>query len=216
MDWEEVGAIGQLLGSLAVFVTLIYLASQVRFARAEYMRSISQHRADAIRDLYSQEREEPIRKIYVRLNAALGGTPTPFEQALIERGATPDEAFAMHTMQLMLWNYRLQMIPYLDELTPMDRVTFVGGVHARYGKPGVGRVVLRIAHPTDATPRCSRVRGIDPEYAAVSRRLTHDRRPVGLKDRRPASTRNRSCRGRNRVVDSPTRCSAAPTNSCVR
>src|SRR5215831_3575171 len=42
MNWEEVGAIGQLLGSVAVFVTLVYLATQVRFARAEYMRSISQ------------------------------------------------------------------------------------------------------------------------------------------------------------------------------
>lgn len=144
MNWEEVGAIGQLLGSIAVFVTLVYLASQVRFARAEYMRSISQHRAEAIRDLYSQEREETIRKIYVRLNGALGGTPTPFESALIEHGATPDEAYAMQTLQLMLWNYRLQMLPYLDELTPMDRVTFVGGVHSRYGRPGVGRLFYEL------------------------------------------------------------------------
>jgi hypothetical protein len=144
MNWEEVGAIGQLLGSVAVFVTLVYLASQVRFARAEYMRSISQHRSDAIRDLYSQEREESVRRIYVRLRSALGGAPTPFEAALIERGATDDEAYAMHTLQLMLWNYRLQMIPYLDELSAMDRVTFVGGIHARYGQPGVGRLFYEL------------------------------------------------------------------------
>ena len=35
MNWDEVGAIGQMLGSVAVFVTLGYLAVQVRHARAE-------------------------------------------------------------------------------------------------------------------------------------------------------------------------------------
>ena len=30
MNWEEVGAIGQVLGSIAVFVTLGYLAVQVK------------------------------------------------------------------------------------------------------------------------------------------------------------------------------------------
>jgi hypothetical protein len=32
MNWEEVGAIGQVLGSIAVFVTLAYLARQIPVA----------------------------------------------------------------------------------------------------------------------------------------------------------------------------------------
>jgi len=51
MNWEEVGAIGQMLGSLAVFITLGYLAVQLRHARAEVRRSISQGRAAAVREL---------------------------------------------------------------------------------------------------------------------------------------------------------------------
>ena len=51
MNWEEVGAIGQVLGSIAVFVTLGYLAVQVRHARGGLRRSIRQGRGEALRDL---------------------------------------------------------------------------------------------------------------------------------------------------------------------
>jgi hypothetical protein len=44
MNWEAIGAVGELLGSLAVFVTLGYLAVQVRHARAEASRALSQGR----------------------------------------------------------------------------------------------------------------------------------------------------------------------------
>ena len=32
MNWDEVGAIGQVLGSVAVFITLVYLSIQTRHA----------------------------------------------------------------------------------------------------------------------------------------------------------------------------------------
>lgn len=35
MNWEAVGAIGEILGALAVFVTLVYLAVQVRQVKSE-------------------------------------------------------------------------------------------------------------------------------------------------------------------------------------
>jgi len=47
MNWEEVGAIGQVLGSIAVFITLGYLAVQLRHARAEMQRSPSQPTNDS-------------------------------------------------------------------------------------------------------------------------------------------------------------------------
>ena len=51
MNWEEVGAIGQILGSLAVFITLVYLALQVR-------QNTLTHRATAHMGRYSFAREE--------------------------------------------------------------------------------------------------------------------------------------------------------------
>jgi hypothetical protein len=52
MNWDEVGAIGQVLGSVAVFVTLGYLAVQVHDARTDLRGSISQGRSEAIRGLF--------------------------------------------------------------------------------------------------------------------------------------------------------------------
>ena len=49
MNWEAIGAIGESLGAIAVFITLGYLALQVQFARKEIGRSISQTRAEALR-----------------------------------------------------------------------------------------------------------------------------------------------------------------------
>ena len=42
MNWDAIGALGQMLGSIAVFVTLGYLAGQVRYARTETRRALSQ------------------------------------------------------------------------------------------------------------------------------------------------------------------------------
>jgi hypothetical protein len=44
--WEEVSAIGEVPGSIAVFITLGYLAVQIGHARGKMRRSISQNRSD--------------------------------------------------------------------------------------------------------------------------------------------------------------------------
>jgi hypothetical protein len=49
MNWDAIGAIGQVLGSVAVFITLGYLAVQVRHQRQENRRALSQGRAEAAR-----------------------------------------------------------------------------------------------------------------------------------------------------------------------
>ena len=51
MNWEEVGAVGQVLGSIAVLVTLVYLSIEVRHARQEMRRSIALGRATSGREL---------------------------------------------------------------------------------------------------------------------------------------------------------------------
>jgi len=48
MNWDAIGAIGQMLGSIAVLVTLIYLGVQLRHVRAETRRSMNQGRAAAV------------------------------------------------------------------------------------------------------------------------------------------------------------------------
>ena len=93
MNWDEVSAIGQVLGSVAVFVTLIYLAIQTRHSRREVRRSVSQSRAATVRELSLLRVQDPsLCQLHVKANLALaaGGQRPPFRQALIERvGLTP-------------------------------------------------------------------------------------------------------------------------------
>ena len=78
MNWEEVGAIGQVLGSIAVFITLGYLAVQVRHARQEARRAISQSRGETLRQLYRQARQRTnLTPLTTKANAALGRQPSP-------------------------------------------------------------------------------------------------------------------------------------------
>ena len=51
MNWEAISAVGQILGAIAVFVTLAYLAVQVSHARQETRRAISQSRTETLRQL---------------------------------------------------------------------------------------------------------------------------------------------------------------------
>jgi len=84
-------AIGQLLGSVAVFATLAYLSIQVSHARDELRRSIRQGRGEALGDLYLFRATE--RSLFARASAALGTPPIPFSRRWSRRrpagGARP-------------------------------------------------------------------------------------------------------------------------------
>ena len=51
MNWEAIGAIGELVGAAAVIITLIYLASQVRYAKNATLDQNRLTRSSAIRDI---------------------------------------------------------------------------------------------------------------------------------------------------------------------
>ncbi len=53
MDWDAASAIAELTGSLAVIVTLIYLASQLRQQNQVTRAQIEQQRADSVTQLAS-------------------------------------------------------------------------------------------------------------------------------------------------------------------
>jgi len=51
MNWDAIGAVGELLGSLAVLVTLVYLSLQIRNARDELKHTIRQNNDAANREI---------------------------------------------------------------------------------------------------------------------------------------------------------------------
>ena len=141
MNWDAIGAIGQMLGSLAVFITLGYLAVQLKHARQDSRRALSQSRGDALRDLYAKQGDERMTRLSTKAGVALGVQPTAVVSALMEQaGLTRDEATEVFWMQLAWWQYRTQMIPNVNELHPIDRDSFDGAIRGVYRVPGVARL----------------------------------------------------------------------------
>ena len=99
---------------------------------------------------------ERISRILTKAQDALGVPPSPnfaeFTKTMEGIGLAREEAFALAGYQMIGWNYRMQLIPYADELPAIERTAFDVATRAFYGTPGVGRIfydtfVKPKAHP---------------------------------------------------------------------
>ena len=59
MDWEAIGAIGEIVGATAVVVTLGYLATQIRYAKIATSDSNRLVRASGVREMYLAQAQDP-------------------------------------------------------------------------------------------------------------------------------------------------------------
>lgn len=80
MNWDAIGAIAELLGSFAVFATLIYLAVQVRHSRD----LLEENRKVALSEVYRDRVGFRIGHLYQRMN------PMMLEIDVKLRGGTSD------------------------------------------------------------------------------------------------------------------------------
>ena len=137
MNWDAIGAIGQMLGSLAVFITLGYLAVQVTHARREVKRSVSQIRGEASRELIlNRVNNQWLTSLNAKANNALGPARQPFAVALMERvGLTYEEGITLNWEQTAWWQYRAHAIAYADELTATERASFDFTMRESYRLP---------------------------------------------------------------------------------
>ena len=88
MNWDAIGAIGQVLGSIAVLVTLGYLAIQVGHARREVQRSVSQNRTENFLQLTMHQSQGHVLLAATKADAALGGNPESVHQRTHGAGRT--------------------------------------------------------------------------------------------------------------------------------
>jgi len=149
MNSEEVGAIGQVLGSIAVFVTLGYLAVRVRHAGRQLQQSLSQGRGEALRDLLmTRATDARLNGLYVKASVALDVESQatteslhPFVAALMQRaGMNEEDATALMWDQSAWWAYRIQHIPYLDDLPVSQRIDFDRIARRTYGSTFLDRL----------------------------------------------------------------------------
>jgi len=152
MNWDAIAAVGETLGALAVFLTLGYLAIQVRHARSEARRALRQARGEALRELMEWSGEDGMSRLLVRMDEALGVPVTPVMVALMERtGLTRDEMVRVIWLQSAYWEYRAQLIPVADELSEIERCHFDIALAAAYGERGWARWFYEAAKTTAHT-----------------------------------------------------------------
>jgi hypothetical protein len=79
MNWEAIGAVGEILGALAVLITLVYLARQVRHGRRDQQLAAFRANRDERREYFESLRDSPyIQPIICKIR--VGETLEPEEE----------------------------------------------------------------------------------------------------------------------------------------
>ena len=138
MNWDAIGAVGELLGATVVVITLIYLAAQVRHAREDVRRSINHSRSEINRNLLlTRTTNEILRNSHIKAFLNLGGELPVFVKTVIDKaGLTDEEAVVIYWEQLAWWQYRVEIFANVEELTEIQRSDFEQGIRESYGNSG--------------------------------------------------------------------------------
>jgi hypothetical protein len=150
MNWNAIGAIGQIMGSLATFVTVALLAVQIHDSEDAVRRAIAQTRAERDMQMLLQvANNEHLGALDVKLAlfaanktdlhplaktttvGAIGSFITVAQQADL----TIAEAFALNSYYVARWTNMAETIIHLDETLPVDREQFDIGVRAGVSDP---------------------------------------------------------------------------------
>ena len=108
MEWDAVGAIGQAVSALA----LVFVLTQIRHAREEMRRSVSQGRAEGVGSLSMLQAQDPrLNELLNRTETALGGSLGPYPSSLVEKTKiTNEEAMQVLWFHWAWWMYQAQVI----------------------------------------------------------------------------------------------------------
>jgi len=129
MNWDAIAAVGQAISALA----LVFVLVQLRHARQEVRRSISQKRTDVVRELWMLRADNPqLSGLILRADTALG-TQSPLAVELAAKASiTLDEASQVIAHQFSWWLYHTQVIPFVKELRPGERAAIDAGLRRQY------------------------------------------------------------------------------------
>jgi len=153
MNWEAIGAAGELLGSVAVLVTLVYLAVQVGHAKEQMARGARGARYEALRQLYTLSSSQELMSAHLSMNGRLGVEPTAWTRFVLECGGTREEAHLLNMQEWFRWSLVEQTLTSASELRPAERIQAETSYRALYGGKGVSanwfRIVARPALNAD-------------------------------------------------------------------
>jgi len=151
VNWEEVGAIGQVLGSVAVLITLVYLSVQVAHARQETRRAIDNSLSSGVRDwTMTFATDERLNRLFVNANATLtGGQIPPFitETARLTGMSVEDTAAVLWALQSQ-FEWLARTIAYIDELPDGRRDDVDRNLRMVYGVIPLSKMYYAMMKPT--------------------------------------------------------------------
>ncbi len=88
MNWEAIGAIGEITGATAVVITLLYLARQVQHARREQQITAVRANRNERREYFTTARDSPyLPGILCKSRAGEGLTPEEEQRLLFHNSA---------------------------------------------------------------------------------------------------------------------------------
>ena len=132
MSIMELGALGEFVAAVAVLITLIYLTIQVRHAREESARGVSQSRAElAVGTHMRRAASDGLSAAYARAAEAIGETPSAFVGELMQRGVSREDAMRLEPALMAGWRrhatiFRLEGAGHNDG---MYRNTYASGLN---------------------------------------------------------------------------------------
>ena len=118
MNWDAVGAIAESLGVLAVFVTLAYLAIQVKYAKDQVRLSIQQVRNSSLRDLSLTVAQNPgLASVVSKAEGACTPDIESEKQLFEAAGFNAQEEVIWQAYQRAWWVHWREVIDNRDDLS---------------------------------------------------------------------------------------------------
>ena len=134
MNWEAISAVGELLGAIAVLITLIYVAYQVRNARKELQQTVLGNRDVAVRELMFELIRNPLLNAADAENAfKFRNKPRAVHARMKEITNWPDEkVVAFSNYQVAWWFHRVQTVRDISELSTAQKNDFDSNIVVSY------------------------------------------------------------------------------------
>jgi hypothetical protein len=134
VNWEAIGAVGELLSAIAVLITLVYVAYQVRNARKELQQTILGNRDIAVRELMFEAIRNPLLNEADAENAfKFRNKPRRVHARIKEMTSWPDEkVVAFSNYQVAWWFQRVQTVRDISELSLAQKNDFESNIIVTY------------------------------------------------------------------------------------
>ena len=129
MNWEAIGAIGEITGAIAVVITLVYLASQIRHAKNTAADSNRLERSRGVREMFmASAMDKNLR------NTLTKGfiSSDYYEEVALKLNLTPEEAATFDwAMLYWFWLHWGQYVSTTNE-TDLDELRHLIGYFYRH------------------------------------------------------------------------------------